>query len=85
MNTSKLGSKPILIMCISIIFTAMAAGCVGLQKTVSSPRVTLAHIEVKEANAFETAFRIELKWGQVESAGKSRQRVGGESPPHGNG
>jgi hypothetical protein len=23
--------------------------------------------------------------GQVESAGKSRQRVGGESPPHGNG
>jgi len=23
--------------------------------------------------------------GQIESAGKSRQRVGGESPPHGNG
>ncbi len=23
--------------------------------------------------------------GQVESAGKSRQRVGGENPPHGNG
>ena len=23
--------------------------------------------------------------GQVESAGKSRQRAGGESPPHGNG
>jgi len=23
--------------------------------------------------------------GQVESAGKSRQKVGGENPPHGNG
>jgi hypothetical protein len=28
---------------------------------------------------------MESKWGQAESAGKSRQRVGGESPPHGNG
>ena len=26
-----------------------------------------------------------IQGGQVESAGKSRKRVGGESPPHGNG
>ncbi len=34
-----------------------------------------------------TFFAIDpsKKRGQVESAGKSRQRVGGESPPHGNG
>jgi len=47
---------------------------------------------------FETACKIAKRFyaltltytgkgvikGQVESAGKSRQRVGGESPPHGN-
>jgi superfamily II DNA or RNA helicase len=30
-------------------------------------------------------MNCEKKRGQIESAGKSRQRVGGESPPHGNG
>ena len=28
-------------------------------------------------------FDLLVERGQVESAGKSRQRVGGESPPHG--
>jgi LEA14-like dessication related protein len=42
-------------------FAALLTGCAGVQRNIESPRVTLAHMEIAQAKALETAFQIELR------------------------
>ncbi|MFC1829882.1 LEA type 2 family protein [Thermodesulfobacteriota bacterium] len=37
------------------------AGCAGVGKRLETPEVTLAHITVEEAKAFETTYRLDLR------------------------
>ena len=47
----------------------------------------LAERVVRQPEALQEVFDVlgaDRKWGRIQSAGKSRQGVGGASPPHGN-
>jgi LEA14-like dessication related protein len=50
-------------VCLAVLCLLLPAflGCAGLGKTLEPPRISLAHVEVKEIKAFETVFEIELR------------------------
>ena len=54
------GMKSLAVVIISSLF-ALSIGCAGVGKTLETPRVTLANIQVEEVKAFETIFQIELR------------------------
>lgn len=43
------------------LWVTVFLGCAGLGKTLEPPRISLAHVEVKEIKPFESVFEIELR------------------------
>ena len=44
-----------------LVMTAVLWACAGPGKRLETPRISLVHMEVKEAKLFETVFEIELR------------------------
>ena len=60
MIRSKKTQRVLLLITTGFILTLLS-GCAGVGKRLETPEVTLAHITVQEAKAFETAYRLDLR------------------------